>query len=604
MQNRAAEAYEKRKNEYSGKLEAVKKRSDRVSFLRLLAFITAAALAGFGIYSGRSEYHLAALSPAVAFIFLVFHHMRLTEAIGYLSNMVTINDKGLQRLAWEWDSFPEKGDLYSGPDHPYSMDLNIFGRGSLFQHINATVTYGGEQALASLLSGQTDFASVSERQESTKELSVKLHWRQRFQATGMGDESEKVNPAGLLAWAKDRQDRLKYPDFMMLLPPVTVFMFILYYFGSLPLQVPLLLLAVQFIIVLITGKKIHKHFDATELAAGRLKQYAALLKCIEREPFDSSRLRRLQENLTGGTIPASRQVRKLAGIVELSQFRYTQPVVYFPVNILLLWDLFTYRKLAQWKLTSGTCVESWLDAISEFEVNSSLAGLAYENPNWAYPEVVPKPPAFRASAMGHPLIKPDNRVCNDVRMPSSGTALIITGSNMSGKSTLLRTVGINLVLAYAGSPVCAAELETAFLPVYSKMTVVDDLARGVSTYYAELERIKTIVEAAGTGKPMIYLLDEILKGTNSRDRILGTRAVVRKLTRYPTLGMLTTHDLELAALEDENPDLIKNYHFEDQIENGKIRFDYKLKPGVSTSTNAIALMKIVGIDLDETLLDD
>ncbi len=284
--------------------------------------------------------------------------------------------------------------------------------------------------------------------------------------------------------------------------------------------------------------------------------------------------------------------------MDLTQFRHNHPIIYVPVNTLTFWDLFTAKKLSAWKKSSGASLETWLGVISEFEVQVSLAGLAYDNPGWVYPEITEELPVLHASSLGHPLINPEERICNDLDLPSPGTALIITGSNMSGKSTLLRTVGLNLVLAYAGAPVCAADLKAAFMPIYSKMQVVDDLTQGVSTYYAELTRIKKVIEAARAGEHIIYLLDEIFKGTNSKDRILGTKAVIRMLSSLPTLGLLTTHDLELAVLADENPELVKNYHFDDQIEDNRISFDYKLKPGVSTSTNAIALMKMVGIDVD------
>ena len=410
---------------------------------------------------------------------------------------------------------------------------------------------------------------------------------------------KKENPAELMAWATDRQAGVNFPDLLLLLPGITLLLFLLYYLKYLPLPLPLALVTAQYGILLSTRKKIHREFDRTQMASSRLKQYAAILKCIEDAKFKSSRLLRLQENLSGNRRTASLQIKALAGIVELTQFRYSQPIVYFPVNTILFWDLFTAKKLAAWKKSSGAFLETWINVISEVEVHACLAGLAHDNPGWVYPEITAGSPYLQASSLGHPLINPENRVCNDVTLPFPGTTLIITGSNMSGKTTLLRTVGLNLVLAYAGAPVCAAAMKASYMPIYSKMQVTDDLAQGVSTYYAELTRIKMVIDAARSGKSIIYLLDEIFKGTNSKDRILGTKAIIRMLSGLPTLGMLTTHDLELAALADENPRLIKNFHFDDQIDSDKISFDYKLKAGVSTSTNAIALMKMVGIDIEE-----
>ncbi len=576
----------------------MRKRLGYLAHLRLLTFLIAAFLIGYSVYSGRGEFVLYAISPLVAFILLVINYRRLVKSASYLENMVTINQKSLQRLAWQWPAFAEKGEHFINPKHPFSTELNIFGQGSLFQYINATVTRGGEEALADLLNGQKDPVSIGERQESIKELSEDLDWRQRFQATGMETEVKRENPEELLAWSKDLQAGVKFPGLLLIIPFITALLFLFYYLQHLQLPLPLALTVIQYGIVLSTAKKIHREFDRTQMASDRLKQYAALLRCIEGGSFKATRLRRLQERLATGGRTASSQIKALAGIVDLTQFRYNHPILYVPFNTLTFWDLFTAIKLSRWKKSSGASLERWLSFISDFEAQVSLAGLSYDNPGWAYPDITEEPPLLHASSLGHPLINPEERVCNELDLPSPGTALIITGSNMSGKSTLLRTVGLNLVLAYAGAPVCAAGMKAAFMPVYSKMQVVDDLSQGVSTYYAELTRIKTVIEAARAGEQIIYLLDEIFKGTNSKDRILGTKAVIRMLSSLPTLGLLTTHDLELAVLADENPELIKNYHFDDQIENDRISFDYKLKPGVSTSTNAIALMKMVGIDVD------
>jgi len=599
LQKQVAEVYEKREQEFSQKLAEARKKLANLAQLRLLVFLLAAFLAGYSIYSNRVEYALYALAPILTFIFLVIIYRRLVNSTTYLENMVNINQSGLQRLSWQWPDFLEKGEQYAQPEHPYSKDLNIFGRGSLFQYINSTVTFGGEEALTNLLKGQEDPASIGERQESVKELSEALPWRQHFQATGMEAEVKKENPAELIAWAQEKQAGVNIPNLLLLLPGITLLLFLLYYLEHLPLPLPLALVAIQYGILLATRKKIHREFDRTQMASNRLKQYAAVLKCIEDAKLKSSRLRCLQESLSGDRRTASLQIKALAGIVELTQFRYSQPLVYFPVNTILLWDLFTAKKLATWKNSSGALLETWVDVISEVEVHSCLAGLAHDNPGWVYPEITVGSPYFQASSLGHPLINPEQRICNDVTLPLPGTALVITGSNMSGKSTLLRTVGLNLVLAYAGAPVCAAAMKASHLPIYSKMQVTDDLTQGVSTYYAELTRIKMVIDAARSGESIIYLLDEIFKGTNSKDRILGTEAIIRMLSDLPSLGMLTTHDLELAALADENPRLIKNYHFDDQIDNDKISFDYKLKTGVSTSTNAIALMKMVGINVEE-----
>ena len=271
MQENAAEVYEKREKVFSQELAEAIQRLGYLAHLRLLTFLIAAFLIGYSIYSGRGEFVLYAISPAVAFILLVINYRRLVKSAAYLENMVAINQKNLQRLDWQWPAFSEKGEQYASPEHSYSTDLNIFGQGSLFQYINSTVTRGGEEALADLFKGQKDPLSIGERQESVKELSEDLDWRQRFQATGMETKVKQENPEELLAWSKDQQAGVNFPGFVLILPFITALLFLLYYLQHLPLPLPLALTVIQYGIVFSTAKKIHQEFDRTQVASDRLK---------------------------------------------------------------------------------------------------------------------------------------------------------------------------------------------------------------------------------------------------------------------------------------------------------------------------------------------
>jgi DNA mismatch repair ATPase MutS len=348
------------------------------------------------------------------------------------------------------------------------------------------------------------------------------------------------------------------------------------------------------------GEKETKHrFFKTEQAVLRLKRYVELMDRIIQEEFTAPFLIKLKGMLVSGGIPASRQVRNLMTIAEHSNLRYSNALIYFPLNIVFLWDLRTLRRMNRWQKRWGGSVRGWFEATGEIEALSSLAGLCHDNPHWAFPGVREDSPAFLAESLGHPLIPAAERVANDLSLACRGTVFIITGSNMSGKSTLLRTVGINLVLAYAGAPVCAHGMTCSHMRIYSKMQVHDNLEERVSTFYAELKRMKMIIDAAKSGDPLIFLLDEIFRGTNSRDRIIATRTVIRQLHKLNTIGLISTHDLELGSLEKEFPGLISNYHFDDDIKNGRIHFDFRLKPGISQTANAIALMRMIGIQVEE-----
>ena len=592
--------YQKLIYKNKNKLAIASKQNKRIVLFRTLFFIAAIGLIVYGFTTAKFAYTIISLPLLVVFLWLVVKHQKVKKQLQYINNIININHTALDRLAWKWTGFSNTGKRFTNPEHPYSTDLNIFGQGSLFQYISCTTSYMGDQALASILDNHPGYKKISHRQQATQDLAKRLLWRQNFQAMGMGEVVQPEDPVKLLKWAREvplKTINNKYISLIWLLPAITISILMLWAYNIVPLYLLLVMLAVQLCIVMATSKTVRQAFAPAERVAPELENYSALLKCIETEDFKVPLLLDLKAKLRSGNDPASKQVKILSVIVDRINLRYSS--IHIVINILTLWDLFNFIKLEEWKSKNGLSMPKWLAVIGEFEALSSLAGMAYDNPHWVYPEVVDSPPVLETSSLGHPLISEAARVHNDVSFPGPGTVFVITGSNMSGKSTYLRTTGMNLILAYAGAPVCAHSMRCSVMNIYSSMQIHDNLEQRISTFYAELKRIKLIVDAAVAGEPVIVLLDEIFKGTNSRDRISGAKIVVKKLCNLSVLGLITTHDLELGVLEKECPQCVSNYHFTDEITDNQIHFDYKLKPGISQTTNAIALMRMVGIDLDD-----
>ena len=591
------EIYQRNKTRYQAALTRAKKTDSRLVLYRSLLALLIIGLVVYGAFKELTSMYLLAVPLVLLFILLVNKHQEIRKEISHLDNLKQVNEQALRRLSHQWADFPRTGEQFLVPEHPYAGDLNIFGQGSLFQYINATSLVTGEQALAKLLSGSTDFKDIDARQTALRELAPRLDWRQQLQAIGRGSRYKEGELEKLWLWAKEKpffqQGKAIY--LLALLPVTTWLLFILMAWHLVPTYVPLTLFILQALLVTAGQAFVGKAFQDTEKAAVELKRLSRLLAHIEGQRFQAPLLVELQRKLLKENKSAAQQVKALSKIAVLINLRYS--VVYHFFNALFFCDLYTIRTLEHWKLQYGASLEDWFKVIGQFEALASLAALAHDQPQWVFPEVKKEKPFFAAVKLGHPLINPASRVCNDVSLPSSGTIHIITGSNMSGKSTLLRTVGINLVLAYAGAPVCASELRCSLMSIYTSMRVQDSLEENVSSFYAELKRIKLVIEAARRGDPIIFLLDEIFKGTNSRDRIAGARTVIKNLARQEVIGFVTTHDLELGTLEKECPAQIKNYHFTDEIIDQTITFDYRLKKGVSETTNALALMKMVGIEV-------
>ncbi|AEG59059.1 MutS family DNA mismatch repair protein [Desulforamulus ruminis] len=597
MADKIESIYQTRKADFEDQLAHEKKKDNTLVLFRGLIGLIIVAILVFGYFYQLSYYLFYPVPLILLFLILVVKHQGIRNKITYLIKMIQINEAALLRLSDQWTTFIDTGEKFTDPDHRYSQDLNIFGRGSLYQKVNAATSLLGKESLAKLLSKESSLQEIALRQPAVQELGRKLDWRQHFQAIGMGNEGQDFDPIPLFKWAEEEAILInkKTTSFIWLLPLLTLTLFILAGTRQVSVYVAILPLIAQILIVVYCEKFIPQVFRRTQSAVSHLERYSSLLSHIERENFQSPLLLDLKDKLLTQQ-QASRQIQALAKIADRINLRYS-PFVYLLINITTLWDLSTLRKLEQWKQQAGPSLKGWFQVVGELEALASLAILAHDHPEWVYPVVTEGKPSFAATDLGHPLISKNSRVHNDVSLAIPGTIFVITGSNMSGKSTLLRTIGINLVLAYAGAPVCAKNMKCSLMKIYTSMQVHDNLEQKTSTFYAELKRVKMVIDSAKDKKPMIFLLDEIFKGTNSKDRIFGAKTVIKNLSRLSTIGLVTTHDLELGTLADEDPEFIKNYHFTDKIVNGQITFDYCLKPGISQNTNAIALMKLIGIEV-------
>lgn len=602
----AKKCYERRKRLYETLHQKQSKAASRISNLRLAVFISGiagtAALFSVGYYYLCGAVFTASL---VLFILLVLKHQQLLENRNYSEALGAINQKSMERLAGQWTNFSDTGEDFADSSHSYSSDLDIFGDGSLFQYANTAHTFLGRQKLAAVLANPCMAPKeIERRQEAVVDLAKRLKWRQRLEAESLmlPGKYRFSDPQPLFAWTKEIHPLYGKRTMILFvrLLPLTVFLLLIFslVFSILPVYIPAIGLAAQWILLLIGRKKRAAVLDVADQYRRDIKVYMKMLQHLEKEHFQSSYLKERMEGMQNSQKhTASRQVKNLEKIIDAISNRNN--FFYFAFNVLTLWDYQCLISFEKWKSQSGKLLHVWLDVLGEMEALASLAVIRFDHPGWCMPRVIEGSPSFKATALGHPLLN-DNRICNNLIFHSPMNVMLVTGSNMSGKSTFLRTAGINLVLAYAGAPVCAADFSCSVMRIFTCMRVSDNLEKSISSFYAELLRIKMLVEAVEQDQSVFFLLDEIFKGTNSRDRHTGAKILVKKLSRAKTLGLVSTHDLELGELDKESEG-IRNYHFQEYYRDDGIFFDYKLRPGVSATRNAAYLMRMAGIDVSDGL---
>ena len=603
------------REEYRHRLEArraalaVRERQHRtLGYLRLLVVLAAVAMAFVAFDRGAlSGWWL--LVPAAAFFGLGGGLQRLETERARLSRAAAFYERALARLDGRWAGTGEKGVRFVDEHHLYARDLDIFGNASLFELLSNARTRMGEETLAGWLRTPASPDPVRARQEAVVELAPRLDLREDLAV--LGEEARAgVHPEELAAWG-EREPLLQSSPFRAVACVQSVFgtmavVALVAYLAAGFLDLAprtrtglggyFLFMAVTIASTLLRFKKrTDRIIREVEEAAGGLGLLAGVLRRLEAERFASPRLAALRAELDVEGRPPSRRIARLNLLIDLLDSR--RDMIFAWIAPFLLWDLHLSYALEDWRRRSGPVLRRWLNAVGEMEALSSLAGYRYERPRYVFPEFVEESPCFEGEALAHPLLAGEGVVPNDVRLGGDLRVLVVSGSNMSGKSTLLRTVGISAVLAQAGAPVRARRLRLSPLAVGASIRIQDSLQEGTSRFYAEITRLHRIMDRAGDPPPVLFLIDEFLHGTNSHDRRIGAEAIVHGLAGRDAIGLVTTHDLALAHIADALGPRGANVHFEDHLENGRMCFDYKMRPGVAEKSNAIELMRSVGLEV-------
>ncbi len=590
----------KRSDYFNTIAEQKSKQYNVIGNLRLLVFISGVAVTVLS-FAAAGFYGYFSLTGFVAlYLYLYVKSHQTKKELERARCRKDINMMYLERILGGWTSFADCGRDFADPSHPYTDNLDIFGPNSLFQLLCVANTYYGRITLKGLFADPHKNAdAIKMRQEAVAELSAKFDFCQELQCEGMqANKAVNNNPEKLLVYAENDSGLFKkeWFKYLVYLLPAALFFFSALYFieNAVHFAVPFTLLLVQIIIIAFTFRKVTSILNTVYDFKSNLDVYGALLCLIEQEKIGSEYLNAFKIDMFYNGKPASYYIKKLEKIGDAVDIRFN-PLLYYILNFVLLWDIHCVLALESWRHKHGSRIRKWVEAIGHYEAISSLAVTKHIHREWVFPVFTESSREFSGVEVGHPLIPPDLSVCNDISIKNN--SLIITGSNMSGKTTFLRTVGINLVLAYSGAPVYAKKLRCSIMEIFTSMRVADDLSAGISTFYGELLRIKMIIEYSFNRQAMIYLIDEIFKGTNSLDRITGAKSVIKTLNKDWVIGMVSTHDFELCDLEKDSSLNIMNYHFREYYQDNEIKFDYKVHPGRCRTTNARYLMKMVGIDL-------
>lgn len=559
--------------------------------VRIAVFVAIVVLAWFS--RTRSLIFLLLIAAIILFIALIVIHRRVVRAMNAAKRAAEVYRRGIARIEDRWAGTGDTGDEFKDPLHLYAEDLDILGHGSLFQLLSTARTRMGRQCLARWLLTPAGPQEIQERQSAIAELKTKLDFKENLAVVG---ESERIeaHPEALAQWGKELSG-LKDGLWWALLLAVLSLAALVYAFIT--SWTPLL------VMIVINGSIMFRQRHVLEkIFAGLgethkgLDSLAEVLRRIEAEKFASLRLQQLQAGLLTHGLPPSECIARLDTLSDLDDSRHNWFVRLFDVP--LLYSLQLAFALERWRGKYGSKIDVWLNVVAEIETLASLAAYAYEHAEDPFPEFASagSAPCFTGEALGHPLLPAAKCVRNDAALGGKNQVLLVSGSNMSGKSTYLRVIGINAVLAMAGAPVRATKLRLSYLSGGASMRVADSLQQGISHFYAEIKRVRQVIDLSAT-QPSLFLLDEILQGTNSDDRRVGTQGILRTLIRNNAIGLVTTHDLALTSLEETFPDRMTNVHFQEKFEDDKLSFDYRLRPGVVTTSNGIELMRSIGLDI-------
>lgn len=585
--------YERRRDASRGALAAADAQHGRVARLRLVTAVGGLVLAWAAF--DRDLFAAAWLwLPVLAFAALVVWHERIKKEQDRARRAAELYEAGIERLDGRWRGRGARGEDFVPEGHLYAADLDLFGDGSLFQLLSRARTRHGERTLAGWLARPSASDAVRDRQRAVAELRDRLDLREDLALAGQALR-ESIDADRLATWgeAPTVLGSATVPIVAALSSTLTIVTFVLGGVGVLPGFPVILAVALQGAFYFALRGRVAEALHGVDRAASDLGVLAELVQRLESEPMHSERGTELQAALRTGGETASAAIHDLRRRLEVHDSG--RNLLFMPVAIVLLWPVHGAYWIDRWRARFGHAVGAWLEATGEIEALSSLASHAFEHPEDAFAEVVSGEAQFDAEALGHPLLPVAGCVRNDIAFGTGPRVLIVSGSNMSGKTTLLRAVGTNAVLALAGATVRAHRLRLSPLCLGASIRTQDSLLDGRSRFQAEIDRLRDVMACAGKDPALLFLLDEVLAGTNSHDRRIGAAAIVKGLLERGAIGLVTTHDLALAELDADGGPAIGNVHFEDHIEDGQMVFDYRMRPGVVRRSNAIELMRSVGL---------
>jgi len=587
--------------EYKRRLEDRERRvaGNEVIHIRLgnARLLLACAAAGIAWESLRNH----ALSPcwlilpALAFVSIAAYHSRILRARELAQRATSFYRSGLARIEDRWAGRGQTGERFAEPHHVYAADLDLFGRGGLFELLSTARIRIGEETLAKWLLSPSPVEQIEERHAAIRELRDELDFREDLAVLGE-DSRTGVYSEVLVQWAeapwKMKPAWLQFAAPLLAIAMAAAAIVWCILGTATPL---LLIIMIEGIVSYRLRHAMEEVLHRSDQAFRNLDLLSGVLARVEQHNFEAPRLQALVAGFQSTDIPSSRAIARLRTIVQFSDSR--DNVLIRVLNVPLLYSVQVAFAAERWKRTHGRAVRSWLQVVGEIEALLSLATYSYEHPDDPFPEFIEGPACFDATDMGHPLVPARTCVRNTVRLTGGTRVLLVSGSNMSGKSTLLRMVGINTVLAMAGAPVRARSLRLTPLQLGASIRVNDSLQEGSSRFYAEITRLRKILDLAAEKPPLLFLLDELLQGTNSNDRRIGAEGVVLALLKRGSIGLVSTHDLALVDIGNSLHGQLHNVHFQEEFEDGTMHFDYKLRDGVVTKSNGLALMRSIGLDV-------
>ncbi|NOU58326.1 MutS-related protein [Marinifilum caeruleilacunae] len=590
--------YSQRIQNFKTEVELLKKANRKYSAFRLFSAIGAFVLFYIILPHSMPAAILVAAILIGSLAFFVRKYSRNERNIKRLLKLIEINENELKCLETRHSSLYNNGDEYEVHNHPYSSDLDMFGEHSIYQLINRCVSKSGNDRLASYLSAPADNPTIEKRQKAIGELRDKIDWRQNIIQYGLQRKLKTDDPDFVSEWGKKPSPFHGNKLLLSTIRILTILAVAASFYAIFVSYIPLLvLLFINILIQYFNNKKGAMVYHSASKRADMLKIYAKIIEEFESQDWQSDKLKEIKQKLASNDFKSYQKIRKLSKLIELLDQRYNLVVQLF-VNSLFFYELHLLFRIDKWKSKYGQEIENWFESIGEIEALSSLANLSFNHPDWTFPTVVEEHFKLEITEAGHPMIDESKRVCNDYEMRGPGVVHIVTGSNMAGKSTFLRTIGVNVVLALSGAPVCAKQMLVSNVEVNTSMRIKDSIEENESSFYAELKRIQQVLDKVTKKENALLLLDEILRGTNSKDKHTGSGALIKQLVKYNAVGLVATHDLELSVLEDELPGHVENRFFDIKIDGEQLYFDYKVQNGVCKTFNAPILMKKMGIEME------